>query len=503
MSKFAWETIIWKDVQMRVSRYQQRIYNASINNNRSKVRFLQKKLLSSLDAKLLAVFKVTTLNKGKKKIKIDDKNYQTSEQKMHLVNTLNLDGTTLRIKKIWLPKSGQLEKRPLDIPIIKDRAKQALCLFALEPEWEAKFEPNIYGFRPECKCHDAIKVILSNFENTYQNINKATYILDVDLSKYFNSIDHNYLLKKLDTLPEIEKQICAWLQAGLIEGFNSIYDLKRSMVPANQIGISEGYIISPLIINIILHGLATYLKRWIYSQSYPIRYVKKEDSTKQNTLTIVSYAYDFVVIHTEKELLLAVKIEIEKLLASTSKLSFNEQNIKIVSAMQGFQFLGFQIIITKRNGILRLKSYPSTDSQKQLLNKVREIIQKNKQASSFDLIKKLTPVILHWGNYFKYCECTKTFEKLQHLIFQKIRAWVFRRDKNNPRYIVKEKYFPSGNYYTFKNIKHYDNWVLVGQRKIGSQNIESNWLPKLSWIKSSKWIKVKGNKSIYDKQDTY
>jgi hypothetical protein len=89
----------------------------------------------------------------------------------------------------------------------------------------------------------------------------------------------------------------------------------------------------------------------------------------------------------------------------------------------------------------------------------------------------IRPVILGWGNYFKYCECKKVFNKLTHLIFQKIRAWVFRRDTRNVRIKIKEKYFPSGKKYTFDGTTHQDNWILVGRQKLKHGTHKENYLP--------------------------
>merc|ERR1712087_1086869 len=103
------------------------------------------RLLNSFDAKLVAVRRVTTLNKGKTTPGVDKQVFTTDLQKEKLVRKLRLDGKALPIQRVYIDKPGKVEKRPLGIPTVKDRAKQALCLLALEPEWEAKFETNSYG----------------------------------------------------------------------------------------------------------------------------------------------------------------------------------------------------------------------------------------------------------------------------------------------------------------------------------------------------------------------
>lgn len=97
------------------------------------------------------------------------------------------------------------------VPVMYDRALQALVKLGLEPEWEARFEPNSYGFRPGRSCHDAIEAIFIAISR------KAKYVLDADIAKCFDRINHKALLKKLDTYPTIRRQVRSWLKAGVMD----------------------------------------------------------------------------------------------------------------------------------------------------------------------------------------------------------------------------------------------------------------------------------------------
>jgi RNA-directed DNA polymerase len=121
-------------------------------------------------------------------------------------------GKSKPTRRVWIPKPNSTEKRPLGIPTVHDRALQALAKLALEPEWEAKFEPNSYGFRPGRGCHDAIEQIFLELKNA------PKYILDADIAKCFDKINHDALLRKVNTYPTMQRQIKAWIQ--------SIYQLK-------------------------------------------------------------------------------------------------------------------------------------------------------------------------------------------------------------------------------------------------------------------------------------
>jgi len=141
--------------------------------------------------------------------------------------------------------------RPLGIPTIRDRAKQTLVRFALEPEWEAKFEPNSYGFRPGRSCQDAIEAIFVAINK------KAKYVLDGDIAKCFDRINHEALLEKLQTFEKLRSQIKAWLKAGVLD--SSIGD----QIETTDQAIPQGGGISPLLANVALHGLEEMLKLWV------------------------------------------------------------------------------------------------------------------------------------------------------------------------------------------------------------------------------------------------
>jgi RNA-directed DNA polymerase len=493
-----WNSVHWREVENRVFRYQMRIYRASKIGNSKIVKNLQLRLINSLDAKLLAVRQVTTENKGKGTAGVDGRVYDTPESKLDLALKLKLDGKAAPIKRVEIPKPGKLnEKRPLGIPTVKDRAKQSLCRLALEPEWEAKFEANSYGFRPGRYCHDAIEAVYGALSNKRQQPDYHKCVMKVDIEKCFDKIDHDLLLEKMDTHPSIKEQVKAWLKAGILKDSNLSTDLKTLIT--NETGTPQGGVISPLLSNIALHGLLTHLNNWIIT--IPAKNNRKE--AKQSALTVVRYADDIIVIHKDREVIEKAKIQIEKWLQTNCKLTLNQEKTCIIDSSQGFDFLGFTCITIKKNKVYRLKIYPSRIGQARILQDIREVIQRNKAASSHHLISLLKPKIIGWGNYYRYCECNETFTRITHYIHQKLRAWAFRVDKRHGRKIVKERYFPSGKTYIFENVAHHDNWILCGKKKTKNNETHENWLPHMSWITSKKWVKVKGNKSPFDGDHIY
>ena len=143
-----WRELNWRKIQKAVWKLQKRIYQAYISGDVRKGRRLQKTLISSYYNRLLSVRKVTQDNSGKKTAGVDQVKSLTPKQRFQLANDLKLGDKSQPIRRVWIPKPGRNEKRPLGIPVMRDRAAQALVKAALEPEWEAKFEGNSYGFRP-------------------------------------------------------------------------------------------------------------------------------------------------------------------------------------------------------------------------------------------------------------------------------------------------------------------------------------------------------------------
>ena len=209
---YAWNALPWKRLERQVFKLQQRIYRAARRGDTQAVHKLQRLLLTSRAARTLAVRKVTQDNRGKRTAGVDGVRALTPLQRLALARSLRLSTTARPTRRVWIPKPGSTEQRPLGIPTMGNRAEQALAKLALEPEWEARFEPNSYGFRPGRSCHDAIEAI-------WTSINKqAKYVLDADIAKCFDRINHQALLAKLRTFPTMRRAVRAWLKAGVLDG---------------------------------------------------------------------------------------------------------------------------------------------------------------------------------------------------------------------------------------------------------------------------------------------
>ncbi len=215
-----WRTLPWKDYQRNVYRLQQRIYRAARRDDWQRVHKLQRLLLRSWSARCLAVRQVTQDNRGRRTPGVDGIASLMPEERLRYAHQLRyLSCWTIDpIRRTYIPKSSNLnELRGLGSPTLRDRAMQAVVKLALEPEWEAQFAPNSYGFRPGRSIHDAIEAVFNHIRL------KPKFVLDADIEKCFDRIDRKALLAKLHAPQPVMRLIRDWLDAGVLDDGQWLY----------------------------------------------------------------------------------------------------------------------------------------------------------------------------------------------------------------------------------------------------------------------------------------
>ena len=477
-----WRELNWRKLEKAVYKLQKRIYKASLRGDVKATRRLQKTLMKSWYASCLAVRRVTQDNTGKNTAGVDGVKSLSPAARLRLVDNLKLGSKVKPTRRVWIPKPGTDEKRPLGIPIMYDRALQALVKLALEPEWEARFEPNSYGFRLGRSCQDAIDAI-------YGSINKKPkYVLDADIAKCFDRINHEALLGKLNTFPTIRRQVRAWLKAGVMDG--------KQLFPTSE-GTPQGGVISPLLANIALHGMEERVKQEFPRMSHTTRetwFHKKGADFKSPNM--IRYADDFVILHED----LTVVQRCQQIIAEWLKdmgLELKPSKTRLTHTLNecagekpGFNFLGFNVKQWKvgqthsKQGFKTIIT-PSDEKQKIHYNRVASIIKDHKAAPQAALISRLNPVIIGWSNYYSAVVSKEAYSAIDNLMYPKLKAWAERRHPNKSGKWVSKKYWQTiGG----------DNWAFA-TRQEGKNPMR---LRSHSETPIVRHVKVKGDASPYD-----
>jgi len=440
--------------------------------------------MRSWSNRVLSVRRVTQDNQGKKTAGVDGVKSLSPEARLKLAGQLKLTDKSKPTRRVWIPKPGRDEKRPLGIPTITDRALQALVKLALEPEWEAFFEPNSFGFRPGRSAHDAIEAIFKAISK------KPKYVLDADIAKCFDKINQDKLLIKLKTFPTIKRQIKAWLKSGVIDS--------KNMFPTTE-GVPQGGVISPLLANIALHGMETILKEFATTLDVKDNRGRQiSDRDKVRRLSVIRAADDFIILHES----LAVIEQCKELIATWLKdmgLEFKPSQTRISHTLNqhneniGFEFLGFHIRQYKTGMYRSAKNskgeplgfntliIPSQEKRQNHQKRIGEIIDRQKNSHQSKLIRELNPVIRGWANYYSTITCKEVFSRMDNLVHQKLRAWANRRCTRSNKHLV------SSNY-----------WHTVGNEHWRFCTTEGLKLTRHSDIEKKEYVKVKEGRSPYD-----
>lgn len=416
---YGWNTVNWKPIQRTVFKLQKRIYRASQRGDLKRVRSVQRLLLKSRSAKLLAVRRVSQDNLGKKTAGVDGVKSLTPEQRLELVANLKLTHQAKPVRRVLIDKADRKEKRPLGIPTICDRALQALVLLALDPQWEARFEANSYGLRLGHSAWDAIGAIY------VANNQKAKWVLEAGIEKCFDRIRHSAQLAKIETFPLVRRQLCAWLKAGVIAD--------GELFPTLE-GTPQGGTLSPLLANNALNGMEEAI-----CLTFP---------NKRRTPIVIRYADDFVVIHPERSVIKRCQAMLSEWLAEMGlALKRNKTRIRHTLSEQegaaGFDFPGFNIrqyrVKRKRLGFKTIiKASGKSESRHQ--QQVREVIEQQKQAQQAKLIMGLNEIIRGWCRYFSRVCSKASFCKADYKLMRRLRRWIRLRPPNQCRHWAARKY---------------------------------------------------------------
>src|SRR6266545_2452154 len=402
-----WRSIEWKRGNRNVRHLQRRIVEAQQQGKKRKVRALQFILTRSYSARCLAVRRVAE-NPGRRTPGVDGQTLDTPEKKARAVEKLNAeDYQPQPLKRVYIAKKNGKGRRPLGIPTMYDRARQALHLLALDPVAETIADPNSYGFRKGRSVADAIEQCFTLLARS----NSPQWILEGDIHSCFDEISHEWLLSHI---PMDRAILRKWLEAGIIE---------RESFSLTTTGTPQGGIISPVLMNLTLDGLESWL-----TKHFPPR--------RGNLVKLVRFADDFIITGRTKELLeKEVQPLIEEFL-NLRGLRLSESKTRITHIKEGFDFLGKRF--QKHGG--KLLSKPSRRNVQAFLTEIKTTFRENLHAPVEPLLMLLNPKIKGWAMSHRASASKKVFSYVDYRIFCELRRWMQRRHPNKNLRWCYEKY---------------------------------------------------------------
>jgi RNA-directed DNA polymerase len=416
-----WKSFKWKKFQKTLFRLQKRVYKAVSVGDKRKARSLQKLILKSQSARLLAIRQVTQLNAGKKTAGIDGKASLSFEERLTLANELSIHHTNWKhqgLREIPIPKKDGTT-RMLKVPTIADRAWQCLAKYALEPAHEATFHARSYGFRTGRSTHDAQRQLFNNLSSNSNGKDKR--VIELDIEKCFDRINHSAIMDNLIAPAGLKLGIFRCLKAGTNVGF------------PDQ-GTPQGGVVSPLLANIALNGIESLHK--------------SKDAVGRITEPSIRYADDMVIILKPQDDANAILAKISEFLAQRG-MKVSERKTKLTATTDGFDFLGWHFKVQK-NG--KFRSVPSADNYKTFRKKVKHIVN-NSNYGATTKAEKLAPVVRGWRNYHKHCKMDGSRNSLYFI--QKRAYSVFNKETKQNRQTSKtllDKAFPTVPYSENKHI---------------------------------------------------
>ncbi|BAZ22796.1 reverse transcriptase homolog [Kalymmatonema gypsitolerans NIES-4073] len=396
----SWKNLPWKKFRKDLFRLQKRLFKAVKAGDKRKARSLQKLILKSKAARMLAIRQVSQLNAGKKTAGVDGKKSLDFEERFALEEALKSNCNNWqhnRLRVIPIPKKDG-STRLLKVPTIADRAWQCLAKYALEPAHEATFHARSYGFRPGRSAHDAQKILFINLNSGAKGKDKR--VIELDIEKCFDRISHTTIMDNLIAPKGLKIGIFRCLKAGINPEFP-------------EQGTPQGGVVSPLLANIALNGIESIHK-----------YRGLNGEVVEPS---IRYADDMVIILRPHDNASEILEKINQFLAKKG-MKVSEKKTKITATTDGFDFLGWHFKV-QQNG--KFRCVPSVDNFKKFREKVKKIVNCSNYGSKVKA-ENLAPLVRGWRNYHRFCDMSNTRNSLW---FLNHRAFlVFNKETKNDRY---------------------------------------------------------------------
>jgi RNA-directed DNA polymerase len=463
-----WKEFDFDKAQRIVDRLQARIVKAFRRGKFNKVKVLQRKLVRSLSARMLAVKRVTS-SQGARTPGIDRICWNTPASRMAGALSLRKPGYQAQpLRRILIAKPGSTKLRPLGIPTIRDRAMQALYLMALDPVGESGADPNSYGFRRHRSTHDALDQVFRLLSKK----NSGTWVLDADIKGCFDHISHDWMLQHV---PMDKSVLSQWLKCGFMEAKSG-----KTLFPTTA-GTPQGGIASPCLCNMVLDGLEQTVKTAV---------------PKGRQINFVRYADDFVVTARHRSDLEQFILPAIAGFLRDRGLELSEQKTQIRHVTKGFDFLGSNI---RKYPDGKLRITPSRKNVKAFLGKVRETVRQCRGSNLGVVIERLNPMIRGWANYHRHGVPLERYGYVDYQVYQTVWRFLKRSHPNKSSKWIYSQYIQRdpenrGRLAPAARVKKV-------VRKDGSTILKTIYLRAAAATKRVWHLKVRGHSNPYAPED--
>jgi RNA-directed DNA polymerase len=328
----------------------------------------------------------------------------------------------LPARRVWIPKPGSVERRPLSIPAIRDRIVQAAVKIVIEPIFEADFSPVSFGFRPKRSAHDALQVLV---DEAWRG---RRWVVEADIASCFESIPHDRLIET------VEERICDRQMLKLLRAMLSAGVMDGGVVHHAETGTPQGGVISPLLCNVYLNRLD---RAW----------------KTRGMGVLVRYADDLVVMcatRQQAEHALGLLTELLAELGLEPKAS-KTRIVHLEEGGEGFDFLGFhhrwvRACSQQSRQVMFLARWPSDKAMKRIRGRVRDLTPRSRLWVPIEeIVEDLNGVLRGWAGYFRYGNSARHFEKAQNHALERLALQVAKRHHRSRQFGWSVVTFQSSN----------------------------------------------------------